>query len=449
MSRRRTTTAATGLAVALFLIGVPCPAAQFVVDHMDDVVDAAPGDGACAVAARGGGCSLRAAIQESNALAGPDELILPAGIFLLSRAGTDEDAAFTGDLDVTDAVRIAGAGSEVTIVDAAALDRVIDLLPADSPRDVTLADLTLRNGHLDMPLDPNLAGGAGLRVGLHVHLDLLRVTVRDNRVDGRSDAIGISNRGCIEGEQVRVLDNFETGDFWSRAGGIYTDGADSCLTLVDSELRGNRGDAGAIWLQRDAAVHLRRTLITDNEGGSGAMLLNFSNTALLENVTISGNRGLNAILNDGGSTLTLLNCTVTENTGFTKDDMPIVGGIHDVHGGFGLTFLSNTILSGNGPGSSADDCRFATSLDGGNIIGDSERCMLKSLPSDQLDVDPGLSPLADHGGFTATHLPGPNAVDHGVAVACLETDQRGVARPLDGDSDGETRCDVEDRKSVV
>lgn len=140
----KTTALGVCLAGWLFLIGMPCLSAELTVDRLDDAVDAVPGDGVCATAPEPG-CSLRAAIQEANALPGPDDIILPAGTFLLSRAGADENAASTGDLDVTDALSIVGAGSEATIVDGAALDRVMDLLPADSPRDVELTDLTLRN----------------------------------------------------------------------------------------------------------------------------------------------------------------------------------------------------------------------------------------------------------------------------------------------------------------
>src|SRR5262249_26869582 len=52
-------------------------------------------------------------------------------------------------------------------------------------------------------------------------------------------------------------------------------------------------------------------------------------------------------------------------------------------------------------------------------------------PTDLTDTDPLLGPLADHGGPTFTHalLPGSPALDAGVAVAGLTTDQRGVARP--------------------
>lgn len=428
--------------VCLLIATAAAQAAQFQVDRFADSIDADPGDGLCADAVDGG-CSLRAAVQEANALPGRDSIVLPAGTFTLSLAGSGEDLAASGDLDVLDALSIAGAGADASIVDAAALDRILDLHPPAAAIDVELADLTLRNGFLNT--SGQGLGGAGLRVGAGVQLSLRRFTLRDCRAHVFIDAVGISNRGCIDGERVRILGNLDPstpGSLRPVAGGVFTGGADSCFTLADSELSDNRGDAaGAVYADQGAPVTLRRTLIAHNQARfSGAMTLNSQNEVLLENVTISGNLGNGAILNDGGATLTLINSTVTGNRALASG--AVVGGIHDVHGGFGRTFLSNTILSGNGPGSLADDCRTAVSLDGGNILGDSARCHHDMLPSDQLDVDPGLGPLADNGGVTATHLPGPNAIDRGVAGACAADDQRGVARPQDGDGDGEPHCDV-------
>ena len=61
----------------------------FSVDSTTDAVDAVPGDGVCATAATE--CTLRAAIMEANALPGPDAIVVPAGTYVLSIPGTDED----------------------------------------------------------------------------------------------------------------------------------------------------------------------------------------------------------------------------------------------------------------------------------------------------------------------------------------------------------------------
>ncbi len=52
-------------------------------------------------------------------------------------------------------------------------------------------------------------------------------------------------------------------------------------------------------------------------------------------------------------------------------------------------------------------------------------------PTDLINTEPRLGPLADNGGPTLTQalLPGSPAIDAGVAVAGVTTDQRGVPRP--------------------
>jgi len=60
-----------------------------------------------------------------------------------------------------------------------------------------------------------------------------------------------------------------------------------------------------------------------------------------------------------------------------------------------------------------------------------------------LNVDPMLLPLAYNGGATPTHALARRspAIDAG-GDDCLPTDQRGVARPQDGNGDGVAKCDI-------
>jgi hypothetical protein len=80
-------------------------AADFSVDTTVDAVDASPGDGICGDAT--GACTLRAAVMETNALGGADVVMLPAGTYFVDIAG---------NLDVTDELRIPGAGAVQTVV---------------------------------------------------------------------------------------------------------------------------------------------------------------------------------------------------------------------------------------------------------------------------------------------------------------------------------------------
>ena len=87
-------------AVALVGRAMETIAADFTVNSTVDAVDANPGDGACATL--GGLCTLRAAVQETNARPGADTISVPPGTYVLAIPGAGEDVSVTGDLDITD-----------------------------------------------------------------------------------------------------------------------------------------------------------------------------------------------------------------------------------------------------------------------------------------------------------------------------------------------------------
>jgi hypothetical protein len=82
----------------------------------------------------------------------------------------------------------------------------------------------------------------------------------------------------------------------------------------------------------------------------------------------------------------------------------------------------------------------ASASDGHNLSSD-ELCGVAE-PTDIINTDPLLLPLADNGGPTPTHALHPHspAIDSG-GGECEPTDQRGVPRPQDGDGDGIAACD--------
>ncbi len=104
-------------------------AAGFTVDSTADASDANPGDGTCATA--GGACTLRAAIEEANALAGSDSVSVPAGVYTLS----------LGQLTLASGLTLGGAGASSTIIDGNGLSRVLQTSGV-----VVISDLTIRNG---------------------------------------------------------------------------------------------------------------------------------------------------------------------------------------------------------------------------------------------------------------------------------------------------------------
>jgi len=73
--------------------------ATFHVNSTVDEPDANPGDGLCLTVS--GVCTLRAAIMEANANPGHDTIMLPTNTYVLPLDGLNENAAATGDLDIT------------------------------------------------------------------------------------------------------------------------------------------------------------------------------------------------------------------------------------------------------------------------------------------------------------------------------------------------------------
>ncbi len=121
----------------------------FTVNAMLDAQDAQPGNGVCETAPDNGVCTLRAAVEESNALPGADLIMLPAGVYTLTLAGALEDLGRFGDLDVRDDLTLTGVGADATVIDGNGLDRVIDV--PHSASDVAISGVTIRNGDVAFP----------------------------------------------------------------------------------------------------------------------------------------------------------------------------------------------------------------------------------------------------------------------------------------------------------
>ena len=105
-------------------------AQTYTVNSTADVVDSNIGDGQCYTGRDVPGspgipeCTLRAAIQEANALSGKDEIIVPSGTYALSqptqcrfRSRGDLQTYTTISLCITSQVAISGAGAGTTIID--------------------------------------------------------------------------------------------------------------------------------------------------------------------------------------------------------------------------------------------------------------------------------------------------------------------------------------------
>ncbi len=345
-----------------------------------------------------GDCSLREAIRAANTDSmvdacaggsGPDDIVFDAivvpGTFALTISGIGEDAALTGDLDITDDLTITGAGAASLSIDGDSTDRVLDISIAAT---VAISGVTIQNGIvLNDGGSFNPTGWGG----------------------------GIQNAGTLTLDGVDIREN----------------GVDP---LISS------GSGGGIYNLRTGILTLNNSSVTNNGNtnlcnGSG---IQNDGTFVANNSTISGNVATDifcagpAVLNFGPVASTALNNTTI------SDNVPV--GIW--RSGFTGTFtMQNTIVAGNGTVGGADCPADTLSIDslGYNLVG-SAGCIFNSAPGDQIGSE--TSPINAKLGQPVSSpvylslLIGSPAIDAGNPAppgsggnSCEATDQRGVARP--------------------
>jgi uncharacterized repeat protein (TIGR01451 family) len=399
--------------VALFCLTADAGAATFTVDRVvTDASDTNVGDGAC-IAFSGGGCTLRAAVQEANFLPVADTIILPSGqtaMLTLGPAGTAGTS--TGDLDVLNDLTVQASGSTPAAIDGGDVDRIFDVKDATPLPSIklTLTSITLRNGKVT-----GEDGGAIRTQGTLVATDV-RVTSGDavhKTVPPTADALG----GGIAG------------------------GLSSVITLTRSRLDANSATSGGA-LSVAGTTTIDRTTMDGNssragESGSGGAIenrgaLSVVNSTIANNTDGGGNGGgalINGTSGGGGvGQITIAFSTISGNTSGLGSAVRNLGGA----GSF-IKIASSIVLG---------DCNAVapTSDVPHHNIGGGVSCGLNHV-TDAPNGNPTLGALTDNGGATPTRALAPGAGVDGVndvpAASCVPVlDQRGGRRPIDG------ACDV-------
>ncbi|MGA9420981.1 MAG: right-handed parallel beta-helix repeat-containing protein [Rhodanobacteraceae bacterium] len=397
-------------------------ALTFNVDSEVDVPDLSPGDGVCATFLSQ--CTLRAAVQEANAHAGADTILLTTGQhYTLTREGTDDDA-LNGDLDITDNVQIgAESGGERPVVDGNSIDRVFDVLSGSA----NLSGFDIVGGNATT--SPTLSGG-----GIFVH----------------------AGAGTVALLNMRLYVNDA-----SQGGGLYNAGTDT--RIVNSEFHDNEFIGDIDETPSGSAILNRGSLSIDHSSfyrNSGFTLLGATSPAntidseptttlagsvTIINSTLVSNLGSAIVMRGNGGSLTLLNTTVAGNTIhglylINVDDMPV------------SLRMRNTVIAKN----ALADCFFFVP---DNIDAHTDRynmdsdltCGLASGSTNFPGVEPYLTPLGYYGGSTQVSWPlsispmidmGDAVIGGGGTVGCEEDDQQYHDRPVDFDGDGISLCDI-------
>jgi hypothetical protein len=248
-------------------------------------------------------------------------------------------------------------------------------------------------------------------------------------------------------------------------GGCLQVGAGASATLAGLTIAGGSAALGG-GLFNAGTVTLTSCTIAGNSAGTGGGLYN-RGTATLTGCTISGNSATSGGGLANAGTLTLTECTVSGNSGSTQggglfntsrayltactvsgNSSQVGGGLYEGAAGSNRATLGDTIVAGNArTGGSPSDIGGldATNVGGTyNLIGKGGSGGITGGTGGNIvltgNAAPGLAPLGNYGGATQTCplLPGCPAIDAGsnsLIPAGLNTDQRGLARIVNGTVD--------------
>ena len=189
------------------------------------------------------------------------------------------------------------------------------------------------------------------------------------------------------------------------------------LTILNSTLSGNSAgeDGGGIssgTFKSPGGVTVINSTISGNStsSGGGGIAIQYGGLTIV-NSTISGNSAGDA----GGGIVNYTGRVQVANSTLSGNSAASGGGIYNVAGQFGGTIeISNTILKAGALGENIFNNGGMVTSHGYNISSDDGGGLLTG-PGDQINTDPLLGPLRDHGGPTLTHMPlrGSPAIDAG------------------------------------
>jgi hypothetical protein len=328
----------------------------------------------------------------------------------------------SGAIHVDHSVEIIGPGRAFAI-DGGAADRVIE---ADAY--LTLAYLTLRNGHSD-------GDGGCLHSSDSVRAYGVEVSNCTAYANGEvaGGAIAVADHLKMVQSVVRESSAYSAGGY-SKGGGIRTHSlylfestiADNTATSADGQ-----GVGGGIFL--DADLEISYSTLSGNEADASGALAMFSDhnrNARVAESTISGNRAkkhVGGLFFDSKVTIDdstiAFNCAAETSSGYTTG----IG----LHTRFHAPTLRNTIVANSHfctTNTTDQPYDFSVHQPDTGVDGDHDLIMLSAVPvpSDTLRADPSLGPLADHGGPTATHAPSADSAVIDVGTAIGWSDQRGL-----------------------
>jgi hypothetical protein len=406
--------------------------------------------------ASGEQCSLRAAVQRANALAGDDEITfnIPAA----TQPNCDLASGhctinlFKPLDDLSTNVRIVSPVMDKITVRRNGAASDFRVFRVTSASEVTFSGLRVENGR------PSgiAAGGAIAHDGAGI-VNIVDSIFTDNiggTIVASGGALANNNNGTMNVVNCFFADNHATS-----SGGAIINGGSGTLNIISSIILHNdvtvpvvanaNGNGGGVSNINNGTVNITNSVIADNkvDGGDsntsslrGAGVMNLGNGAINVTGSVVSN---NFSRKDGGGisntsgTLHVTNSTITQNRG-------LGGGI------FGQGTIKSSIIAKNNAGSFAgSDVSGVFVSEGFNLIGVADGATGFTVPSDLKGTAAApLDPKFDPNGVALPGMPlpvpglplcGSPAIDKGSSDG-LTTDLRGAGFPRTVDDPDESNA---------
>lgn len=306
-----------------------------------------------------------------------DTIYIAAGVYPTNISYSGKDVTYIG------------AGPEQTILDGGGVDQVLRATIANTE----IFSLTIRNGYS--------SGNMGAGVQSDGSLIMSDVVLRDNIADDEN------------------------------GGGLWAGGNITLTNVLATNNAGNHGSGFYLnfWFEEDDVALENVAVVANNTTGSGGALMLRGVNARITNTTVSDNTGI-GIYASNFAEITMTHSTVADNEG--------LGLYYPNNNGW----TQNSVIAGNNDGGAQCSLTSIWVTSWGGNVEDGDSCAFDHA-TDQVNVDPLLEPLGDYGGDTLIRAltPGSPAVDAATDTGCTATDQRGVARPQEGDGTPPAACD--------
>lgn len=221
---------------------------------------------------------------------------------------------------------------------------------------------------------------------------------------------------------------------------------------------GDWSAAASSGISSSGTVTLKNSVITSSNGVTAGGIDTTNGDFTLINSSIIGNSS-SGIAQAGGS-IKILNSTISGNerwgieaTNLTLYNSTVSNNLQEgLYISWEPVYIQNSIVSGNSGGTGPDCSTYGSGGEivssGYNLISDITGCTYTTGPGDLNGVDPELGTFEGSPPYHPLARTSP-AVDAGDPGGCkdhlsnpINADQRGIPRPLDGDSDGSARCDI-------